>query len=227
VQTNRWTAEGVALPSDYSLLWFEKHRTDSGDPNATATYLDSVQNRLLTTLRWLHLNFPRQGWNAYYYVTCGMLCITKIRWDLITLAGHSHGSRETTHLAKTYSLDRVLLFAGPGNDLSSATDDASAVPTYIDAPSATASTRWYAFVSYFDPDIWDIYTNLKYGIHRGATLSYFYPDYGQDPGSAERLAVGTADPVPQGCVDGHNWIIKPCGDSLERYQPVWDWMLRD
>jgi pimeloyl-ACP methyl ester carboxylesterase len=71
---------------------------------------NSIVNRLLKALQYLHKNHPADGWNNYFDVN-------GLRYSRFALAGHSQGGGHAAYLAYKFPVVRVIAFSSP-NDYS-------------------------------------------------------------------------------------------------------------
>ncbi len=95
---------------------------------------NSISGRLTTLLAYLDRTYPAEGWGQF--LTAGA-----VDWSRVTVAGHSQGSGHAAYMAKLYSLDRAVMFSGPGD-----------VPTvglanakWFSLPNVTPVSRQYGF----------------------------------------------------------------------------------
>jgi hypothetical protein len=66
---------------------------------------NSIQNRLLKALQYLHNTYPTRGWGQYFSGNV-------VLWSKVIVSGHSQGSGMAAMLAKTRATDRCIIFAG-------------------------------------------------------------------------------------------------------------------
>jgi hypothetical protein len=71
----------------------------------TVDVTNSILNRLLKALQYLHSTYPAQGWNQYYSGS-------SVLWGRLIVCGHSQGAGMAAMLAKTRITDRCILFTG-------------------------------------------------------------------------------------------------------------------
>jgi hypothetical protein len=95
---------------------------------------NSIENRLIKLLKYLNLQYPTQGWGQY-------LNGDNIIWSKIITAGHSQGAGHAAFIAKTYKVDRALMFAWA--DWS--TNFNVAAP-WVSAAGATPAEGYFAFI---------------------------------------------------------------------------------
>jgi Secretion system C-terminal sorting domain len=95
---------------------------------------NSIENRLTKLLKYLHTQNPTQGWGQY-------LNGDNIVWSKIIIAGHSQGAGHAAFIAKTYKVDRAIMFSWA--DWSTALN--SAAP-WVSATGATPPEGYFAFI---------------------------------------------------------------------------------
>ncbi len=95
---------------------------------------NSIENRLLRLLQYLHTQQPTEGWNQYFEGDT-------IKWERIILVGHSQGGGHVGLLARDHVVARVIFFNSPSDfsELSGTTAD------WIRDDSVTAAENYYAF----------------------------------------------------------------------------------
>lgn len=119
-------ALGVTYPNDWSPFnvcsgdpacpeMLRQEILDGTDrtPLISVTRPDSVENRVIKLLAFLHAKYPGEGWNQF--VSAGV-----IRWDKVVVWGHSQGGGNAGVAARVHALGGVCLSApaadgGPGN----------------------------------------------------------------------------------------------------------------
>jgi hypothetical protein len=73
-------------------------------PHIDVNRANSIENRLIKLLQYLHQQYPGEGWNTF-------LDGEAIRWDLIAFAGHSQGGGHAAMIGKIHSVHRVGMFS--------------------------------------------------------------------------------------------------------------------
>lgn len=82
-------------------------------PKVIVSVADSVNNRMLSILKYLAQSFPAQGWSNFFLGD-------QVIWDDLRLSGHSQGGGLAAFAAIKNSVDRVCTFSSPAdfdNDL--------------------------------------------------------------------------------------------------------------
>lgn len=94
----------------------------------------SIVGRLEDLIRYLDRTFPTEGWGQ-------LLVSGQLNWSRITVAGHSQGAGHAAYLGKLQALDRLVMFAGPG--------DVGLTPTtpapWLSLPNVTPAGRQFGF----------------------------------------------------------------------------------
>jgi pimeloyl-ACP methyl ester carboxylesterase len=124
---------------------FNKFRQEIvfGEPVSPLVEVDSansIYNRFYTLLAYLAKKYPRQGWGQY-------LKGDAVQWQKITVAGHSQGAGHAAWLGKKFSVDRVLIFAGPQDYLVRFNAPAG----WLSQKGVTAPSKYFAFLHVRDP----------------------------------------------------------------------------
>lgn len=96
---------------------------------------DGMQERALQFVKHLAKENPQAKWD--YFLTDDR---NGLRWDRVIMAGSSHGSTTAARFAKHQSVDRVVMFCGPRDQLE----------TWQGLPSATAANRYFGFSHVLD-----------------------------------------------------------------------------
>jgi hypothetical protein len=96
---------------------------------------NSLVNRILKLLEFLHKSYPNEGWNQYF-------TNNDLNYAKFVLAGHSQGGGHATYLAFKYEVDRLIVFSSP-NDYS---ENYSAVAGWCGETFATSSDRFYGLM---------------------------------------------------------------------------------
>lgn len=163
---------------------------------------NSILNRIQKLLVYLVKHDPDGGWNEF--VANGQPV-----WSRIVVAGHSQGSGHAAYIGKLYKVDRVLMFSGPQDYL----DDLNEPAPWQARPSATPSSRFFAFLSLNDP------FNVHHQIANCAVL--------MDLPKPETLMVKPGEPI-----QGNYQILindiptqHPHGSTLlPQFENVWKYM---
>jgi hypothetical protein len=113
--------------------------TDSS-PDVSITPANSFENRISKFILFLKNNNPNENWGQFLDNN------NKIKWEMVSLAGHSQGSGHTTYISKVRSLFRAGIFSGPnGFQLSN-----GRFPTWFISNGLTSNDKVFAFTNRFD-----------------------------------------------------------------------------
>ena len=109
---NTWVVTDLCA-TDPDLTCYERVRLeiiDGTDRSALVAVnaTNSIVNRLTKLLQYLASTWPDEGWDQY-------LDGGQPVWSRLLLSGHSQGAGHAAVIGKYYVLDRVLMFAGPGD----------------------------------------------------------------------------------------------------------------
>eukprot|EP01127_Copromyxa_protea_P006917 TRINITY_DN16853_c0_g1_i1.p1 TRINITY_DN16853_c0_g1~~TRINITY_DN16853_c0_g1_i1.p1 ORF type:complete len:426 (+),score=32.39 TRINITY_DN16853_c0_g1_i1:19-1296(+) len=78
----------------------------------TVTYQDGIVNRLIKVLIYLHTLYPDGGWDRFYDAEKVDIAKDAIKWDLVSLVGHSQGAGITQIAASMFPLARAVMISG-------------------------------------------------------------------------------------------------------------------
>jgi hypothetical protein len=95
---------------------------------------NSIENRLIKLLKWMHSNNPNDGWLQYLDAN------DNIRWDKLVVAGHSQGGGHAGILGKKHKVSRVIMFAAADFNL-----NAFAPANWISVSGQTPNADFYGF----------------------------------------------------------------------------------
>ena len=134
----------ASLSSSTDEYAFDNYRQEIcfGTPASAAVDVDtlnSVFTRATNLLNYLNTTYPSDGWDNY-------LSGSEIDWTNIVVCGHSQGSGHAPYLARTYAVDRVIMFAGP-NDYS---DHFTASANWMETIGITPAFKHFSYCSLLD-----------------------------------------------------------------------------
>lgn len=109
---NSWEVIDLCA-TDPDLTCYERVRLEIIDGTDRSTLVavnanNSIINRLIKLLQYLHATWPGEGWDQY-------LDNGQPFWSRLQFSGHSQGAGHAAVIGKYYVLDRVLMFAAPGD----------------------------------------------------------------------------------------------------------------
>jgi hypothetical protein len=134
---------GMAVTNDCDACYFET-RTEvlTGQDLSTYETVDrnnSIEHRLIKAIDYLNVNYPAENWGQF-------LNGTNIVWKNLVVAGHSQGAGEAGFIAKTYAVDRAIMF-----DSGDWYEGESRPATWISMPGATPDIRFFGAAHTNDP----------------------------------------------------------------------------
>jgi hypothetical protein len=215
---NTWKVNDLCAAAT-DLSCYEDVRLEIIDGADRSTLIDvntanSIINRLIKILDHLHSNFPDEGWGQY--LTNGAPY-----WAAIGFSGHSQGAGHAAVIGKYYALDRVLMFAAPGDS------NSNGVAPWQDRNHVTLTSAYFGFNH--ERDHWPakLYIWTQMGlIDYGTAVNI---DQAASPYSGSHMLYTDALPATGTYDDAHSAVImdeeiprSPNGVPL--YAPVWRYM---
>jgi hypothetical protein len=187
-------------------------------PVVTISAANSISGRLADLLRHLHALHPAEGWNQF-------LAGGAPDWSRISLAGHSQGAGHAAYAAKLFSLNRVAMFAGPGDTAASGVGPAP----WMSLPNVTPADRLYGFTHVNDELV---PVNFLLTAWTALGLGAFGPAVSVDGASApyggtRRLTsaltpvANAAVPEPAHSAPVVDAVTPRDGSGVPLYRPVW------
>lgn len=134
---------------------------------------NSIENRLVKLLLYLHAQHPTEGWLSY------LTQQNVIQWSKFIVAGHSQGGGHTAIIAKQHRVARAVMFAAP-IDYSG---PLQAYAPWQSAPHLTPTEDYYGFVHVDDPEsegvlgVWQLLGMNVYG--QSVRIDAQLPPYNQ------------------------------------------------
>ncbi len=108
----------------------------------TINRANSIENRLIKLLVYLHKQKPNEGWDQYLENNG-----TQLKWSALTISGHSQGGGHAALIGKQHNVARVVMFGAPNDSSPRSKGNAP----WVSKPSATPADRYYAFSHSQDP----------------------------------------------------------------------------
>jgi len=121
--------------SSLGKLRLEAATGEDHSPIANIPTPDGIAERAHQFVRWLAKNHPAGKWDQFLAADGKGL-----RWDLVTVAGSSHGSTTAARFAIHQKVDRVVMFCGPRDQ----------TENWQGFPSATPPERFFGFSHVLD-----------------------------------------------------------------------------
>jgi len=191
-------------------------------PLVTITRANSIENRLIKLLVYLHARFPNDGWRQYLEDDLS------IRWPSLVVSGHSQGGGHAGIIGRYHLVARVVMFAAMDYN-ARVGRPANWIALPNSTPNATPSERFYGFSHQRDQ-----------GVNFAILSTQIWPAYGMDAFGPVVNVDDTAPPYHNshmltsnleaptrnyhGCivVDRH-LVLLPDGTPV--YKPVWEYLL--
>lgn len=89
-------------------------------PSLSVTAADSVMNRLVKFVEYLHVQYPTEGWDQFQQRTAGVCDqahpqhgACDLDWSTIVPMGHSQGAGVALFLGKHFAVPRLGMLSGP------------------------------------------------------------------------------------------------------------------
>jgi hypothetical protein len=109
-------------------------------PDVNISSSNSFENRISKFILYLKNNYPDENWGRFLNND------NSIKWEKVSLAGHSQGSGHTLYISKTRNLVRASLFSGPnGFKLSN-----GQFPNWLTVSGLTTNEKVYCFSNTLD-----------------------------------------------------------------------------
>jgi uncharacterized protein (TIGR03437 family) len=184
---------------------------------------NSIENRLIKLLLYLHNRFPNDGWNRY--LDSG----NQIRWEATVVAGHSQGGGHAGVIGRYHSVLRVVMLASMDFN-GRAMQAANWLIKPETTPNATPPERYYAF-SHTRDELLN-FTTISTVVWPAMGLSAFGPiinvDTSASPYNNSHTLTSNLDSPTgnyHGMVAGDvRLVLLPDGTPV--YRPVWEYLLR-
>ena len=128
------------IGQDSSCTYWVRYENATGDDvsdNINVNHANSIQNRIIKLLEYLHLHNPTQGWNMY--INNGELV-----WNKIIFGGHSQGSGQAGFFSKEHDIAKGLFFSSPGDTHPISQTELPPAPWSLE-PRLTDASKLYCF----------------------------------------------------------------------------------
>ncbi|TNE53825.1 MAG: T9SS type A sorting domain-containing protein [Bacteroidetes bacterium] len=130
-----------AVPDTNCHLNFRKEIIEgvnySSETNVNSS--NSIENRLLKLLQYLHANYPLQNWGQFYNGET-------LLWEKMMVSGHSQGGGHAAVIGMTHALQRVIMFASPNDYI----DTLKMVAPWSKQAHITADSNFFSFNALYD-----------------------------------------------------------------------------
>lgn len=210
-------------PDEDCYYNFRKEILEGEDvsPDISVNSANSAYNRIFKLLKYMHTEYPEEGWDNYFNETGG--AEDSIKWEKIIVSGHSQGGGHAALIGIEKRVNRVLMFAAP-NDYSYVYDAPAAWTSIV---PLTPDSLVYAFNNVLD-EVIDFNEQFESCINLGMadwgdTLNV---DINDSPYENTRQLYTRVDSTGA----NHGSVIRDpdipvndLGNSL--FEPVWEYML--
>jgi para-nitrobenzyl esterase len=191
-------------------------------PLVTITRANSIENRLIKLLVYLHARFPNDGWRQYLEDDL------TIKWSSIVVSGHSQGGGHAGIIGRYHLVARVVMFAAMDYN-ARVGRPANWIALPSSTPNATPPERFYGFSHQRDQ-----------GVNFAILSTQIWPAYGMDAFGPMVNVDDTAPPYHNSHMltsnleaptrNYHNCIVVDqyltlLPDGTPVYKPVWEYLL--
>ena len=203
---------------DYRVLTEFYDGTDAS-PDVAVGAAYSFVNRITKMIQYLDNLNPSQNWGQFLDAD------DNIKWELVSLAGHSQGSAHTLYISKRVNLFRASFFSGPnGFELSD-----GSLPAWMAQPGATSMADVYGFSNTND-DLyaWDYAQRVWNEI--GLLGTEVNVDQAAGLSSSHRFFTEVTPPTTQGSASPAHGstavdLVTPTGENgRPAFERVWEYM---
>lgn len=104
-------------------------------PKVTVSRANSFENRIIKMISYLDAQYPAENWSRF------LTSDKNIRWEKLSVAGHSQGSDHAMYMSKVRGLYRAGFIGGPGSFLL----PNGSYPTFMQQPGLTPASSLYGF----------------------------------------------------------------------------------
>ncbi|MEO0984296.1 MAG: hypothetical protein AAFY20_01980 [Cyanobacteria bacterium J06639_14] len=177
---------------------------------------NSIANRLVKLLRYLHEQNPEQGWSSY-------LQGDAVQWGAIVVAGHSQGGGHAALIGKHHPVAKVVMLAAPADYSRTLKTPAP----WLAQPGVTPPERYYGFVHTQDPGsdrIQQAWQLLRMAPQEAPT----YVDTQVPPYNCAHQLITAADPAIRGKFHGSvatDRTTPKLPDGTPLFQDVWQYLM--
>ena len=200
------------IPNCYGPVRREIFDGQNESPKVDVSANDCILNRAVKLLEWLKAHHPNEHWGQF-------LNNGQIRWDKVTVSGHSQGGGHAAMIARLFEVHRVVMFSSVG-DVTGGPSFTSA--PWIAQPHLTPSGRYYGFGETHDNAVFPrVKVNWETLALPGSLTSVdnVAPPYG----GSHRLMTSRQLQSP------HNQVITDAtplnANGTPIYAPVWQYLI--
>ncbi|MGH8390837.1 MAG: BPSS1187 family protein, partial [Pseudomonas sp.] len=103
-------------------------------PVIVVNQINSISNRLVKLLAYLHNQYPVEGWGQFINVYGG------INWSNVVIGGHSQGAGHAAFIAKNHLVHRCLMFSWIDFSYTN-----NRIALWVSKPGVTPAAAYYGF----------------------------------------------------------------------------------
>lgn len=180
---------------------------------------NSIQNRLIKLLIYLHNQYPQDNWNQF-------IDGDSIVWNKIAIGGHSQGGGHAAIISKIKEVDRALLFA--------TVDWLPALnrfPDWLDWQSETPAERYVGFIHELDEEVGFAIQKLywaklgMWGNRQVVLADTSQAPYGYTQTLSTQITPANNPTSYHGCVAVD--FFTPSENSTPILEPIWHYLLEE
>jgi pimeloyl-ACP methyl ester carboxylesterase len=199
---------------------FNKFRQelDFGTPASDSVDVDSLNsiiNRITKLVIYLAKTRPAEGWNNF-------LDDDKIRWELVTLAGHSQGAGHVSYIAHAFKVHKVIMLSGPQDFLANFDMPAP----WLSADSKTPYNSFYSLLH--DNDAYNTQRQIRNDLaamHADSSVIYRFQNTDTFP-KRKRIFISEIT-VKQNVSPQNSGQLNHMASIMPLHSEVWKWLLKD
>jgi len=198
---------------------FNKFRQelDFGTPVSDSVNVDSLNSivsRITKLVIYLAKTRPSEGWNNF-------LDHDRIKWELVTLAGHSQGAGHVSYIAHAFKVHKVIMLSGPQDFLANFDMPAP----WLSADSKTPYNSFYSLLH--DNDAYNTQRQIRNDLaamHTDSSVIYRFQNINALSKST-RIFISEI-PVPN-ATPQNSGQLNHMASIMPLHSEVWKWLLRD
>jgi hypothetical protein len=199
---------------------FNKFRQelDFGTPVSDSVNVDSLNgivNRITKLVIYLARTRPSEGWKNF-------LVQNHIKWELVTLAGHSQGAGHVSYIAHAFRVHRVIMLSGPQDFLANFDMPAP----WLSADSKTPYSSYFSLLH--DNDAYNTQRQIRNDLaamHTDSSVIYRFQNMDAFP-KQKRIFISEIT-VDQNVSPQKSGALNHISTIMPLHSEVWKWLLKD
>lgn len=213
---NRNTAT-LVNSTDKEVFTKFRQEIDFGTPlsdSVTVDTLNSLVNRITKLVIYLAKTRPEEGWSNF-------VDGDHIKWELVTLAGHSQGAGHVSYLAHAFRVHKVIMLSGPQDFLVSFNMPAP----WLSASSQTPYSSYYSFLH--EGDMYNTQRQIRDDLatmHTDSSVIYRFYNIGVFP---EQKRIFISNIPAQNATPQNVGMQNHLSTIMPMHSKVWEWLLRN